>query len=214
MSKDAKKAKKKTVKSRETRSRPKGAVTHRYTRKTADKHELYQLSVQDPQFELEFIDKAFKRATGRRAQSVREDFCGTALFCGAWVESRAGRTAIGIDLDQSVMDWGVEHTLKSLNEPGRRIQLMNQDVREPVKQRSDENCELLSSKILTIMVKGTLSSIPIGPQSQPQKTKLKKTTKAESPSLRPISLGSSTLPTTVLTVRKPIPTAMVLGNPN
>jgi hypothetical protein len=115
----------------------KSAKKHKYTAKTADKHHLYQLSVQEPEFEVDFINRIYRRLRGRRPMSLREDFCGTALFCGTWVKSNKNRTAIGIDIDQSVLDWGVEHNLKPLSEPGQRIKLYTQDVREPVPDKVD-----------------------------------------------------------------------------
>ena len=52
----------------------------------------------------------------------------------------------------------------------------------------------LSNAILTIIVMGTDSNMPIGPQIHPQNTKDRNTTSVERPSLRPMSLGSTTLP--------------------
>lgn len=106
---------------------------YKYTAKTADKHTLYQLSVQDPESEVSLISRIFKRVRGRHALTLREDFCGTAIFCGEWVKSRKARTAVGIDLDPSVLAWGVEHNLAPIGEPGDRITLREQNVLAPVK---------------------------------------------------------------------------------
>lgn len=108
----------------------------RYTAKTADKHILYQLSVQDVETESAFLDRVFKKVRGRPAVSLREDFCGTALLCARWIK-RDGRTATGIDLDPKVLAWGIEHNLAPLGEPGNRVQLLEQDVRAPVKGNFD-----------------------------------------------------------------------------
>src|SRR5688572_8118187 len=59
---------------------------YKYTAATADKHELYQLSVQDPEIEIAFINRVYKKTHGRLPVSLREDFCGTALFCAAWAK--------------------------------------------------------------------------------------------------------------------------------
>ena len=53
-----------------------------YTAKTADRHELYQLSVQAPETEVEFMTRTFRKLYGRKPLEMREDFCGTALFSG------------------------------------------------------------------------------------------------------------------------------------
>lgn len=107
------------------------------TAKTADKHVLYQKSVQDPTDEIRHIEKAYKRKNGRWPRSVREDFCGSALFCAAWVQSRSGRTAVGVDLDPKVLEWGREHNLARIGEPGNRIALWQQDVRTACNDRFD-----------------------------------------------------------------------------
>lgn len=108
----------------------------KYTAKTADKHILYQLSVQDTEHELKFIDRVFRKQRGRSPLTLREDFCGTALMCATWAK-RPGRSATGIDLDPGVLAWGVEHNLKPIGEPGNRVQLLEQDVCQSVRGNFD-----------------------------------------------------------------------------
>jgi hypothetical protein len=108
-----------------------------FTAATADKHDLYQRSVQDPEIEIAFIARVYKKTFARAPLSLREDFCGTALFCGEWIKTRPDRTAIGIDLDRPTLDWGIKHNLSQLGEPGQRITLLQQNVLDPVKQQSD-----------------------------------------------------------------------------
>ena len=110
---------------------------YKYTAANADKHELYQLSVQDPVVEIAFVHRVYKKTFGRSPMSLREDFCGTAFFCAEWVKSHAERTAIGIDLDQPTLDWGIKHNLSAIGEPGRRVKLLRQNVLDPVADKSD-----------------------------------------------------------------------------
>jgi hypothetical protein len=110
---------------------------YKYTAANADKHELYQLSVQDPEIEIVFVHRVYKKTFGRAPLSLREDFCGTALFCAEWVKSQPDRTAIGIDLDQATLDWGIQHNLAPIGEPGQRVKLLRQNVLDPVRQKSD-----------------------------------------------------------------------------
>jgi hypothetical protein len=49
--------------------------------RNADRHSLYQQSVQAPEYEVRFLDKIFRRHTGRKLLQLREDFCGTAYLC-------------------------------------------------------------------------------------------------------------------------------------
>lgn len=95
----------------------------------ADRHVLYQKSVQDTGFEFEFVDATFKRLRGRRARRLREDFCGTAAMCCEWVRQRRDNHAVGVDLDPDVLDWGREHNLAGLKpSEQRRVSLVEGDV--------------------------------------------------------------------------------------
>jgi SAM-dependent methyltransferase len=110
------------------------------TARTADKHLLYQKSVQAPEVEVSFINRAFKKLNGRPPQSLREDFCGTALICAEWVQSRPGRTATGVDIDPKVLSWGRRHNIEPIGDAARRITLLQQDVRERTSGRFDVVC--------------------------------------------------------------------------
>jgi len=95
----------------------------------ADRHALYQESVQNSEFELDFIDDTFKQLTGRTAASMREDFCGTAISSVEWVERRDNNTAIGVDYDSEVLSWGEKHNASRLKPAQReRLQLVEDDV--------------------------------------------------------------------------------------
>src|SRR5258705_418284 len=74
----------------------------------ADKYDLYVLSVQSPDVEVAFFDRAFRTQYGRRPTTLREDFCGPAAVCYEWVRSTPDRRAIGVDLDPEPLAWGVE----------------------------------------------------------------------------------------------------------
>jgi SAM-dependent methyltransferase len=119
------------ARSRNTRKRV------RFTAKTADKHDLYQRSVQDPDAEVTFIDKVFNSIRHRAPKSLCEDFCGTALLTAAWVSKGKGRTGIGIDIDPAVLAWGKKHNLAPIDEPGDRVTLHQRDVRKPLPGRVD-----------------------------------------------------------------------------
>ena len=109
----------------------------RFTAKTADKHVLYQKSVQDADAESGFIERMFRQIRGRAPESLREDFCGTALLTANWVGRSGKRSAIGVDIDPKVLAWGKRHNLEPISEPGDRIKIYCQDVREPVTERVD-----------------------------------------------------------------------------
>ena len=92
------------------------------TAATSDHHELYELSVQTPKEEVEFIDKVFKSITNRLPATFREDFCGTHILSSAWVIRRATNHAYGVDLDPSVLAWGAARRKQQLS-PGAHKRL-------------------------------------------------------------------------------------------
>lgn len=95
----------------------------------ADRHHLYELSVQCAESEIDFVDDAYKRLRGRRAKLLREDFCGTANVCSEWVRRRKTNHAIGVDLDKEVLDWGKTHQIGQLKvSKAKRIELILDNV--------------------------------------------------------------------------------------
>jgi SAM-dependent methyltransferase len=111
-----------------------------YTAKNADKHVLYQLSVQDAEVEVDFIDRVYRSFNKRRPDTLLEDFCGTALICSEWVKRSAKRRATGVDIDPKVLRWGEKHNLAKVGDARDRITLLRQDVRDPIRARFDVVC--------------------------------------------------------------------------
>lgn len=109
-----------------TQKRPRGRAA------AADPHSLYELSVQDPPTEVEFTTATFAKLRGRTALTLREGFCGSAVFCLAWVRSDPRRTAIGVDLDRATLDWGLEQRIRPAGgDYESRITLRNANVLDP-----------------------------------------------------------------------------------
>ncbi len=95
----------------------------------ADRHALYERSVQCPEAEIDFVDATFRKLRGRRAARLREDFCGTGAVACEWARRRPGNVAIGVDLDPEVLAWGREHNLGRLAPAARaRVRLLQEDV--------------------------------------------------------------------------------------
>jgi SAM-dependent methyltransferase len=96
---------------------------------TADRHALYEHSVQCAEAEIDFVDATYRRLRGRKAMTLREDFCGTANVCCEWVRRGPKRRAIGVDLDPEVLDWGRRHQLSQLSRKEReRVTLLEDNV--------------------------------------------------------------------------------------
>ncbi|MEJ1353488.1 MAG: class I SAM-dependent methyltransferase [Candidatus Sedimenticola sp. (ex Thyasira tokunagai)] len=95
----------------------------------ADRHHLYELSVQYAASEIEFIDDTYRLLRGRRAKLLREDFCGTANVCCEWVRQRKSNRSIGVDIDSEVLGWGLKNRVKRLSrEQQKRVSLLEADV--------------------------------------------------------------------------------------
>lgn len=97
----------------------------------ADRHILYQQSVQCPEAEIDFVEEQFKSIRGRKASILREDFCGTAYTACEWIKRRKTNRAFGVDLDNEVLNWGRTHNVQALDkEQQTRISLMQANVLE------------------------------------------------------------------------------------
>ncbi|MEN9726005.1 MAG: hypothetical protein RL434_371 [Pseudomonadota bacterium] len=104
----------------------------------ADRHRLYENSVQDADAELDFVEREFRQLRGRNARYLREDFCGTASVASAWVGRHRQNRAVGVDLDPEVLAWGRSHHVNTLPKSERsRVTLLNEDVLKAVTPPQD-----------------------------------------------------------------------------
>lgn len=95
----------------------------------ADRHRLYEQSVQSVDTEVEFLRDTYRSVRGRPATSLREDFCGTAAAACEWVAVDERHTAVGVDIDPEVLAWGREHNVARLDSDARmRLKLIEDDV--------------------------------------------------------------------------------------
>ena len=107
----------------------------------ADRHTLYQESVQAPEAEIEFFEKTFKTLRNRDAVSIREDFCGTAYLATEWCKGNPERTAVGVDYDEETLEWGRKHNLIPAGEDvAKRVTLYKDDVRNVSEEKVDITC--------------------------------------------------------------------------
>jgi len=95
----------------------------------ADRHELYELAVQNVEQENDFVKTTYRKIKAYNAHTLKEDFCGTANMCCEWVKNRKKNTATGVDLDSEVLAWGKKNNLGKLTSKTRkRITLIKDDV--------------------------------------------------------------------------------------
>ena len=96
---------------------------------SADRHVLYEQSVQSVDSEVDFLRDTYRSVRKRPAVSLREDFCGTAAAACEWVKADERHTAVGVDFDPEVLDWGREHNVTRLDTDAQmRLRLIEDDV--------------------------------------------------------------------------------------
>ena len=104
----------------------------------ADRHVLYQESVQDTEAEIDFVEETWAELRNRPAELLREDFCGTANTACEWVRRDPAHRAFGVDLDAEVLEWGALNNLAQLDAEQRsRIELVQDDVLETLPEVAD-----------------------------------------------------------------------------
>ncbi|MBM4359720.1 MAG: class I SAM-dependent methyltransferase [Deltaproteobacteria bacterium] len=113
--------------------------THRPTLASrAERYALYQRAVQDPEPEVNFVQRVYKRARGRAAVSFKEDFCATALLATTWVKGHRARTATGVDISAEPLDWGRAHVLAPEPDHVRdRVTLVQANVLDAIEPKVD-----------------------------------------------------------------------------
>lgn len=116
--------------------KPKKSKKPVYTAKTADKHVLYQISVQSPEAEVDFCLREYRKRFGENPTHFREDFCGTGLISCEWARHDAHHIAYGVDLHKPTLDWGMKHNIAALKpEQQGRVHLINDNVNSVTKPK-------------------------------------------------------------------------------
>jgi SAM-dependent methyltransferase len=101
-----------------------------------NKHSLYQKTVQNPKREVEFFRKTYRMIFKTIPTIFREDFCGTALLSCEWVKNNVCNIAVGIDIDEFTINWGIENNVYNLSSGSERIRLIAQNVLEEFKEKT------------------------------------------------------------------------------
>lgn len=125
----------KPKKNPEPRSKPRSAPR---AAQKIDKYDLYERSVQSPDYHAEWFGNIYRELRGKPGRSMREDFCGTARMSCEWVKLDSANTAVGLDLDPEPLAYGRERHIRALAPAQRkRIQLLERDVLKPPAETFD-----------------------------------------------------------------------------
>jgi hypothetical protein len=109
--------------------KPKKRKSKGRTAKNSDKFELYELSVQEPEADCDFIRQAWRELKGREPTSLREDFCGTAITAIEWVKQNDAHTGVGIDLDGPTLEVAERRRTRRLDSSQQeRMTLLQENV--------------------------------------------------------------------------------------
>lgn len=80
------------------------------------KYEFYEESVQNPKGEVETLQEVFEGIRGKKALTLREDFCGTGAVLCEWTKQGESYKSFGIDLDPEPVEYGQETHFKKLTD--------------------------------------------------------------------------------------------------
>lgn len=105
---------------------------------TNDKYRMYEQAVQNPEYDLDFIDEEYAKIYGHKATCLREDFSGTALLSTCWVKRRKENEAYAIDIDPVPQDYGKrQHWKKLKKDQQSRMHYLLQDVMQSESIKAD-----------------------------------------------------------------------------
>ena len=111
------------------RSGKKGRAKGKTLAQKADKYDLYQRSVNEPDADIRLLNRVFQRHFGRPPRRLREDFCGTANVACRFAEIHPENHAFGIDLDPEPLAWGRAHNVARLRpDQAARVKLIEGNV--------------------------------------------------------------------------------------
>ena len=110
---------------------------------TADRHALYQSSVQEPEADVRFMRRVFKKHFGRKAAILREDFCGTGYLSCTWAKTSPEMAAFGLDIDPDPLEWGEKHNRSKLDPKVQaRVEMMEGNALDVLPRKADVVCAL------------------------------------------------------------------------
>lgn len=102
-----------------------------------DKYDYYTRAVQSPENDVEFFESVFKDLKKTKPKIMREDFCGTFALSQAWIKRNKNNRAIGVDLDQEPIDYGINNLNKMTVDQQKRMLILNKNVLDKSLPKAD-----------------------------------------------------------------------------
>ena len=113
-------------------------VSHAKALSRDEKYRLYEASVQNPEADINFINKVYKKTFKRKPITIREDFCGTGTMACEWVKQSSEHLAYGIDLDIEPISYGLDHHyIPMTDDQQKRMSYIKGNVLENYDFRTD-----------------------------------------------------------------------------
>ncbi len=102
------------------------------------KFKLYELSVQSPNWQVDYLPQFHQWLTGKDPLHFREDFCGSGRIACEWVKRSKKHKAVGIDLDREVLAYANDVNRAELKRDQQsRVQFLRQDVKKAMPAKFD-----------------------------------------------------------------------------
>lgn len=95
-------------------------------------------SVQSPDADVEFFEKAYKELKNKTPESFREDFCGTFMLSQEWIKKDPSYVSYSVDLDEEPLAYGRGLAEENLTwEQRERLRVFKKNVLDEDLPRAD-----------------------------------------------------------------------------
>ena len=102
------------------------------------KYLLYECSVQNPKWHVEYLPKFHRELLGKEAVSFREDFCGSGKISCEWVKHSSKNHAMGLDISPDALQYAKAVNQSKLTPDEHvRVKFIHQNVMHSTRKKFD-----------------------------------------------------------------------------
>ena len=102
------------------------------------KYKLYELTVQSPNWQVDYLPQFHRWLIGSEPRLMREDFCGSGKISCEWVKRSKKNKAVGLDTDAAILKYANQENRSLLTqEEQSRVQFLKQNVLKPTRTKFD-----------------------------------------------------------------------------